>query len=240
MFNTENIGRQISKRRKELNMTQLELADKLLVSYQAVSQWETGKSMPDLENLIELKNILGVSFDELLEEDETEVVEKLIEEETLEEEDLIKVAPLLKPDRMKKEVRQLEIGLTSLVALAPFLEEEELDEMVKSMDLSEGSYVNLCALAPFLNEETLSDLVKKGGSASNLSLVALAPFLSEDALEETLLGFEEVKSLDLAALAPFLSSKALYRILKKNGVREAPAALMPFMKEKHRKKLREE
>ncbi len=46
MFDMTDIGKKIAKRRKELNLTQVELADQLLVSYQAVSQWELGKSMP--------------------------------------------------------------------------------------------------------------------------------------------------------------------------------------------------
>lgn len=42
MFNMQKIGNQISSLRKKQNMTQMELADRLGISYQAVSNWERG------------------------------------------------------------------------------------------------------------------------------------------------------------------------------------------------------
>lgn len=44
MFNMQKIGRRISSLRREHNMTQVELADKLSISFQAVSNWERGGS----------------------------------------------------------------------------------------------------------------------------------------------------------------------------------------------------
>ena len=66
MFDTRKIGMKIAVLRKAKDMTQLELADKMLVSYQAVSNWERGASMPDIGKLPELAEALGVSVDELL------------------------------------------------------------------------------------------------------------------------------------------------------------------------------
>lgn len=45
-FNMDQIGRKISNLRREQNMTQMELADKLGISFQAVSNWERGNTMP--------------------------------------------------------------------------------------------------------------------------------------------------------------------------------------------------
>lgn len=56
----------ISKRRKELELTQQELADKLFVSDKVISKWETGKSVPDTSILVELAKVLEISLDELL------------------------------------------------------------------------------------------------------------------------------------------------------------------------------
>ena len=47
-------------------MTQFELADRLGISYQAVSNWERGNSMPDIAKLPELAEIFGVTVDEIL------------------------------------------------------------------------------------------------------------------------------------------------------------------------------
>lgn len=56
----------ISKRRKELGLTQQALADKLFVSDKVISKWETGKSVPDTSILVELSKVLEISLDELL------------------------------------------------------------------------------------------------------------------------------------------------------------------------------
>lgn len=60
------IGLFIKKRRKELGLTQKELADKLNVSFQAISKWETGETLPDTSLLLILCNELETSVDTLL------------------------------------------------------------------------------------------------------------------------------------------------------------------------------
>lgn len=52
--------------RKSAGMTQNDLAEKLNVSRQAVSRWEMGTAMPDVENLIAISDLFGVTLDELL------------------------------------------------------------------------------------------------------------------------------------------------------------------------------
>ena len=52
--------------RKEKNLTQSELAEKLGITNKAVSKWETGEAMPETAQLLPLAEILGVSVDELL------------------------------------------------------------------------------------------------------------------------------------------------------------------------------
>ena len=62
----ETIGKRISEHRKAKNIKQDELAEKLLVSPQAVSKWENDISCPDISLLPNLAEILGISVDELL------------------------------------------------------------------------------------------------------------------------------------------------------------------------------
>lgn len=71
MLNLEKIGNKISTRRKELKMTQNELAESLFVTHQAVSKWENGKSIPTIDLLYELTIILNISIDFLL--DDTDI-----------------------------------------------------------------------------------------------------------------------------------------------------------------------
>ena len=60
------IGKFIAKCRKEKNMTQNELAEKLNITDRAVSKWETGNGMPDSSVMLELCNTLGINVNDLL------------------------------------------------------------------------------------------------------------------------------------------------------------------------------
>ncbi len=59
-------GEFISKLRKEKDMTQKELAEKLNVSDKAISKWETGRGYPDIESLMSLSGEFSVSINEIL------------------------------------------------------------------------------------------------------------------------------------------------------------------------------
>ena len=60
------IGKFIAERRKKANLTQAELAEKLLITDKAVSKWERGIAMPDSSIMLELCGILGITVNELL------------------------------------------------------------------------------------------------------------------------------------------------------------------------------
>ena len=60
MFDTLQVAKRIRDARNAKNMTQMELADKMGVSFQAVSNWERGNSMPDISKLSDFaKEILN-------------------------------------------------------------------------------------------------------------------------------------------------------------------------------------
>lgn len=65
-MNQEMIGKFISSCRKDKGLTQMQLAEKLNISNRAVSKWETGKSLPDASNMLELCELLGITVNELL------------------------------------------------------------------------------------------------------------------------------------------------------------------------------
>ena len=60
-----NLGNKIKEFRNKQELTQNELADKLFVSFQAVSQWENGTTNPDINTLIKLAKTFNISLDEL-------------------------------------------------------------------------------------------------------------------------------------------------------------------------------
>ncbi len=60
-----NVGKNIKRLRQEHRLTQMELADKLAVTYQAVSKWERCVNSPDIALIPKIAGVLGVSIDEL-------------------------------------------------------------------------------------------------------------------------------------------------------------------------------
>ena len=72
MFSMTDTGRRIGRFRKNSNLTQMALADLMGVSFQAVSNWERGVSMPDISKLPELSRILKVKIDDILTDGDTE------------------------------------------------------------------------------------------------------------------------------------------------------------------------
>lgn len=65
-MNAKKLGKKIAKLRKDNKFTQEELAQKLNVTYQAISKWENGGSFPDITLLPSLADLFNVSVDELI------------------------------------------------------------------------------------------------------------------------------------------------------------------------------
>ncbi len=65
-INIQNVGKQIANLRKENNLTQSELGERLGVSFQAVSKWERGETLPDTGILPDLASILRATIDNIL------------------------------------------------------------------------------------------------------------------------------------------------------------------------------
>lgn len=60
------IGDQLKKARMDKNLTQEEVAEKIFVSRQSISNWENNKTYPDIGNVIALSDLYEISLDELL------------------------------------------------------------------------------------------------------------------------------------------------------------------------------
>ncbi len=63
------IGQQLKEARKQSNLTQENVAEKLRVSRQTISNWENEKSYPDIISIIELSDLYSISLDSLLKGD---------------------------------------------------------------------------------------------------------------------------------------------------------------------------
>lgn len=78
-----NLSENLKKLRREKNLSQEQLAKMINVSRQAVSKWESGKTYPDIDNLILLRDIFNVTLDDLIINES-----KIKDEETIEINDL--------------------------------------------------------------------------------------------------------------------------------------------------------
>ncbi len=72
MINPTVVGKFIAQKRKEKNLTQENLAERIGVSNKSISKWETGKCMPDYSIVESLCQELGITISELLDGEENE------------------------------------------------------------------------------------------------------------------------------------------------------------------------
>lgn len=75
------IGKQIKKHRSELGLSQEEFADKIFVTRQSVSNWENDKNYPDINSLVLMAEIFGISLDNLIKGDIEEMREEIKKED---------------------------------------------------------------------------------------------------------------------------------------------------------------
>ena len=73
-----SLGEKIREQRKQAGLSQEQLAEKLNVSRQAITKWETGKGIHDVANLIAISDEFGLSLDELIKGSDVAVKKKII------------------------------------------------------------------------------------------------------------------------------------------------------------------
>ena len=105
------IGKFIAQCRKNKNLTQFQLAEKLNITDRAISKWETGKGIPDSSIMLELCNELGISVNELL-SGEVIKVENYNEKA---EENLLEMAKKEEAQNKKMMMYELVIGCISSI-----------------------------------------------------------------------------------------------------------------------------
>lgn len=223
-FNMHEIGRIIAQHRKAHNMTQMELADLMNVSFQAVSNWERGQSMPDISKLPELAECFGVSIDELLGRSVPLITHTAegqldgylaVHDVSLRE--IAEAAPLLKPTQMETlEEKLLELpdapsaeGQPTIGELLPFLSAETVDQLIQRY-LDAGDDAALTACLPFASTAKLESIAD-AWDAQDKPIQPLLPFLSTEKLEQFADSWLR-KGKSINAMLPFLSGDLLTRL----------------------------
>lgn len=188
MFDMKKIGKKISTLRKEKNMTQMELADRMGISFQAVSNWERGNSMPDISKLPELAEIFGVTLDELLGERSSfaeaavnDRIEEYIMNQSPSAEEVDAVLPILKPTQVDTIVANVDkLDWKAISGMLPFMDEDDVKEFaLRAME--QGESIEGCL--PFMDEDDVKEFAlrtKEQGKA----IGAYLPFMDEDDVKE--------------------------------------------------------
>lgn len=162
MIDKLQTGRRITVLRKKLGLSQSALAEKLNVSTQAVSKWECGQALPDIELLVELSWLFGISINSMLEGGEKFTSSVSVNPVTLPEQ----ASLILKSKENKK----------LLSAVAPYFSEVEIPEIARQ--IATGNMKFECSITAVLSDKQKSvdlDLSK----LSENTLRELAPFISE-------------------------------------------------------------
>lgn len=168
MIDNKLSGKKIAALRQSRGMTQQQLAAILGVSHQAVSKWESGAALPDIQTMIELTRFFGITVEQLVcPEIEEEIIDGTAEAEYTEE---------------NKEMKYMNIQ--QLLQMAPFMSKEAVEEIAMTI---EGKFTaqQLARLAPHLRPEGIEALIEKHGIELTWeTLKRIAPFMSRETVDE--------------------------------------------------------
>ena len=166
MFNTHAFGLKLAQLRKNADMTQADLGERLNVTRQAISKYETGDSFPDVTILVSMAEVFGVSVDELIcagspTAGEATILRALAHgkepsEKTLPE-DVAALAPLLKPSALEKltmNLAQQGINISRLMDIAAYLSDEGTRRLLEETDCAGITPEMLEHLLPFMDYDS--------------------------------------------------------------------------------------
>lgn len=211
------VGKTITNLRQDRGLTQQQLAATLSVSHQAVSKWENGAALPDIQTMMTLTEIFGITVEQLV---KGEIPEERIESRAK------------TPDRSLRDFGDSISGISHSYG-------EENDILETEKDEADNS-----AETPITMPETESDNSdskdKKKMSESKAEtfdvqkLLKMAPYMTKQAVDELLL--ENQSSLspgDIARFAPYVSRECLEKLIENSESMinwETLQRIAPFLK----------
>ena len=233
MFDTVTIGRKIAELRKAHNMTQFELADALGISFQAVSNWERGASMPDISKLPELAEIFGVTIDEVLGKNNPAIVQlahgETIDTRAATPEEIEEAAMIAKPSQLEKTVADNFDSLTDAAASASSPESEDKTPGENREKSESHDYGVLKVLLPYLNDSDVARLAREA-LAKGKSIGIFLPFMDEKSVDDLAQSAFEKGGIDaITSYLPFMSDDKVDGMLAIAAQRgDSIAYLLPF------------
>ena len=233
MFDTVTIAIKITELRKAHNMTQFELADALGISFQAVSNWERGASMPDISKLPELAEIFGVTIDEVLGKNNPAIVQlahgETIDTRAATPEEIEEAAMIAKPSQLEKTVADNFDSLTDAAASASSPESEDKTPGENREKSESHDYGVLKVLLPYLNDSDVARLAREA-LAKGKSIGIFLPFMDEKSVDDLAQSAFEKGGIDaITSYLPFMSDDKVDGMLAIAAQRgDSIAYLLPF------------
>lgn len=187
MIDNQQVGRNMMLLRLQKGLSQQGLAETCNVTHQAVSKWETGAALPDVQTLLFLSKYFGVSMEDILNGDLSLDVQDAANGSASAETMPALTAPEAPPVPVESVPA---MGWDQIVELAPFAGRETLETLAEHCQETLDKD-KVCDLAPFLSSSYLDKLVRRLGCADPQLALDLAPFLSPKTLDWLLLGGQQ-------------------------------------------------
>ncbi len=214
MIDNRTVGKTISTLRLAKGMTQQQLAAAMNVSHQAVSKWENGAALPDIQTLVDLSRLFGITLEQLLNGD---IPEARLENDKPKDDHIQNIGsfvggvfndigsmfnsePKTVPDAAQED------GAVDAEVVGDEDEKEPSEE--QNIDLQQ-----LLQMAPFMSKSAVGEMLKN--SHLKLTAAEIAPFLECDYLEQLIRESEPEMSWDtLRKIAPFLKKEVVDALAK--------------------------
>ncbi|MBR2798795.1 MAG: helix-turn-helix transcriptional regulator [Clostridia bacterium] len=219
MIDNIQVGKTIARLRQNKNMTQQQLAAALSVSHQAVSKWETGAALPDVQTLVALTRLFGIT------------IEQLLEGEVLED----RVEPPKPASPFDEPIQNIGNFVNNIVdSVGSIFRSDRKDagddgardaEPVKPVqEGGEGES----------DGQEASEAQQEAEPFDVQTLLQMAPFMTKAAVDELLLeNRDKLTPADIARFAPFASQECLEKLIQTNDEQldwDALRKVAPFLK----------
>ena len=198
MIDNRAVGKTIATLRQNRNMTQQQLAATLNVSHQAVSKWENGQALPDVQTLVEITHLFGITMDQLLSGD---IPEERVDAKSPLEEPIRDIGNFFnnivngifqpgKPEddgaedaKTAEEAPKDELDLEKLLQMAPFMSKPAVDALLLEHK-NQLTAADISRFAPFISRECLEKLIQNPETEITWeTLQRIAPFLKREMVD---------------------------------------------------------
>ncbi len=225
MINPKEVGARLNMLRQERGMSQQAIAALMNVTHQAVSKWETGAALPDIQTILALSKLYRLPMEELLMGAEGRSFKEKAAR-PLQAGDTLLEIPAEEPAVLKEGRKDGDETAVKQDGAVP-------KGAPNPEDLPPMSFEEMVSLLPFLDTDTVDAMLERASDSSQPErIAAFAPFASSEALSRAAVKLKPGSVV--AGLYPFLKSDMiddLFMQAVRQGREEQVSGLAPFASE---------